>query len=145
MGKSRFVLLIAGKSNFSPLTTLQIKKMLTLQEFREYCLTKTGASEELPFDDITPVFKVGGKIFAIAGGSDDSTVNLKGDPDALLERRAQYEDVQPGYHMSKKHWVTVPLDGSVPRKIIFSWVDDSYNCIVAALPKKARLELENLS
>jgi predicted DNA-binding protein (MmcQ/YjbR family) len=118
--------------------------MLTLQEFREYCLKKTGTSEELPFDDITPVFK-GGKIFAIAGGSDDSTVNLKGDPDALLERRAEYEDVHPGYHMNKKHWVTVPLNGSVPRKIVLSWVDDSYNCIVAALPKKVCLELENPS
>jgi predicted DNA-binding protein (MmcQ/YjbR family) len=118
--------------------------MLTLQEFREYCLTKRGTTEELPFDDVTPVFKVMGKIFAIAGGNDDSTVNLKGKPDELLERRAEYEDVQPGYHMNKNHWVTVPLNGSVPRKILLSWVDDSYNIIVAALPKKVRSELEQM-
>ncbi|TAE26429.1 MAG: MmcQ/YjbR family DNA-binding protein [Candidatus Kapaibacterium sp.] len=118
--------------------------MLTLQEFREYCLQKGGATEELPFDDITSVFKVGGKIFAIAGGNDASTVNLKGNPDILLERRARHEDVQPGYHMNKKHWVSVPLNGSVPRRTLFLWVDDSYNCIVAALPKKVRAELENV-
>lgn len=118
---------------------------MTLDDFRQYCLAKRGASEELPFDDITPVFKVMGKIFAIAGGRDDSMVNLKGDPDELLERRAQYEDVREGYHMSKKHWITVPLDGSVPRSILCSWVDASYDIIVAALPKKARVELEQIS
>jgi predicted DNA-binding protein (MmcQ/YjbR family) len=119
--------------------------MVSLQEFRQHCLSKPGTSEELPFDDITPVFKVMGKIFAIAGGNDDSTVNLKGKPEDLLERRAAYEDVHPGYHMNKNHWITAPLSGSVPRATLLSWVDDSYNIIVAALPKKIRTELAQLS
>jgi predicted DNA-binding protein (MmcQ/YjbR family) len=118
--------------------------MTTLEEFRQYCLAKPGTTEELPFDDITMVYKVMGKIFALAGGNDDSTVNLKGDPNELLERRARYEDVQAGYHMNKKHWVTVPLDGSVPRAELLSWVDASYSIIVSALPKKVRGELEQL-
>lgn len=119
--------------------------MVTLEEFRHYCLAKRGVTEELPFDEITLVYKVMGKMFALAGGSDDGTVNLKGDPDELLERRAQFEDVQPGYHMNKKHWVTVPLDGTVPRKTLLAWVDDSYNIIVASLPKKVRAELEQIA
>jgi predicted DNA-binding protein (MmcQ/YjbR family) len=118
--------------------------MTTLEEFRQHCLSKPGTTEELPFDDITLVYKVMGKMFALAGGRDNSTVNLKGDPDELLDRRARYEDVQPGYHMNKKHWVTVQLDGSVPRAELLSWVDASYNVIVAALPKKVRAELEQL-
>lgn len=118
--------------------------MTTLEDFRQHCLSKRGTTEELPFDDITLVYKVMGKMFALAGGRDNSTINLKGDPDELLERRARYEDVQEGYHMSKKHWITVPLDGSVSRSELLSWVDDSYNIIVAALPKKVRVELEQM-
>jgi predicted DNA-binding protein (MmcQ/YjbR family) len=116
--------------------------MTTLEEFRRHCLSKAGTTEELPFDDVTFVYKVMGKIFALAGGQDDNTVNLKGDPDELLERRARYEDVQPGYHMNKKHWVTVPLHGSVPRNEILSWVDDSYDLIVGSLPKAKRAALQ---
>ncbi len=116
--------------------------MITQHELSAYCLSKAHTTEELPFDDVTLVYKVAGKIFAIAPSDNWGHVNIKCDPEEALERRAQYESVQPGYHMSKKHWVTVPLDGSVPRQTILAWIDDSYNLIVAGLPKTKRLEIQ---
>ena len=116
--------------------------MITQQELSTYCLSKAHTTEELPFDDVTLVYKVAGKIFAIAATDDWGHVNLKCDPDEALERRARYESVQPGYHMSKKHWITVPMDGTVLRETVFAWIDDSYNLIVAGLPTATRLEIQ---
>jgi predicted DNA-binding protein (MmcQ/YjbR family) len=82
-----------------------------------------------------------GKMFALAASDDWGHVNLKCDPDEAVERRAEYESVQPGYHMNKKHWLTVPLDGSVPYSVVYSWIDDSYGLVVASLPKAKRLEV----
>ena len=110
---------------------------MTLTAIRQYCLAKTGASEELPFDDKTPVFKVGGKIFAITD-ADAASINLKCDPERALELRASHEAVQPGYHMNKKHWITVLFDGSIPKGEVQSWIDDSYALIIASLPKAKR-------
>lgn len=118
--------------------------MMTLEEVRHYCLSKKGTTEELPFDDVTLVFKVMGKIFAITALDDWNSINLKCLPEEALERRARYDSVQPGYHMNKKHWITAPLDGSVPYSEVCAWIDDSYNLIVLKLPKKIRQELESL-
>ncbi len=113
------------------------------EELRDYCLAKQGATEELPFDDVTLVYKVGGKMFALLPRYADS-INLKCDPDKALELRASYEAVQPGYHMDKKHWITVVFDGSIPKTEILSWIDNSYNLIVAKLPKTKRMEIIGL-
>jgi predicted DNA-binding protein (MmcQ/YjbR family) len=110
---------------------------MTLSDIRQYCLAKAGTSEELPFDNETPVFKVAGKIFAITD-ADAVSINLKCDPERALELRASYEAVQPGYHMNKKHWITVLFDGSISRRDVQSWIDDSYALIVASLPKAKR-------
>ncbi len=115
--------------------------MIHLEELRQYCLSKPYTTEELPFDDVTLVYKVMGKMFALAASDDWGHVNLKCDPDEAVERRAEYESVQPGYHMNKKHWLTVPLDGSVPYSVVYSWIDDSYGLVVASLPKAKRLEV----
>ncbi len=119
--------------------------MITQEELSTYCLSKPHTTEELPFDEVTLVYKMAGKIFAIAPSDAWGVVNIKCDPDIALERRAEYESVQPGYHMNKKHWITVPLDGSVPRPLVLTWIDDSYNLIVESLPKAKRLEIQALT
>ena len=110
---------------------------MDLAEFREYCLRKPGASEETPFGPDVLVFKVGGKIFALATLDEvPPRVNLKCDPDLALDLRDRYEQVTPGYHMNKKHWNTIIADGSVPVKKLKEWIDHSYELVVGSLPKK---------
>lgn len=115
--------------------------MINLESLRQYCLHKPFTTEELPFDEVTLVYKVHGKIFAIAATDDWGFVNLKCDPEIAIERRAEYDSVQPGYHMSKKHWITAPLDGSVPIPLVYAWIDDSYHLVVSGLPKTKRMEV----
>ncbi|MDZ7625609.1 MAG: MmcQ/YjbR family DNA-binding protein [Ignavibacteriaceae bacterium] len=109
---------------------------MNIEQIREYCLKKRGVTEEFPFDEETLVFKVAGKIFLLASlESIPLQINLKCDPEKAIEIREEYEAVQPGYHMNKKHWNTISIDGSVPAKKIFEWIDDSYNLVVAGLKK----------
>lgn len=96
---------------------------------RDYCISKDGASESFPFGEDTLVFKVNEKIFALVNLDGDLSINLKCDPALALELRERYPDVTAGYHMNKKHWNTVMLNGSVPDKEVFSWIDHSYNLI----------------
>jgi predicted DNA-binding protein (MmcQ/YjbR family) len=97
---------------------------------------KKGVTEDFPFDEETLVFKVMGKIFLLASlESIPLQINLKCDPEKVVELREEYEAVQPGYHMNKKHWNTIVVDGSVSIKKIFEWIDDSYNLVVAGLKK----------
>lgn len=102
---------------------------MNIQILREYCISKEGAEESFPFGEDTLVFKRGGKIFALANLDGDPTINLKCDPAYALELREKYPCVIPGYHMNKKHWNTVILDGSVPDQKVFSWIDHSYNLV----------------
>jgi predicted DNA-binding protein (MmcQ/YjbR family) len=116
---------------------------MNLESFREYCLTKPGASEEMPFGPEAVVFKVAGKMFALASLDEiPTTVNLKCDPDRALELRDRYEEVQPGYHMSKKHWNTVTIEGRIPAAELRAMIDHSYDLVVAGLPKKEREEIK---
>lgn len=117
---------------------------MTLDDIRSYGLAKPGTTEELPFDDVTLVYKVMGKIFAIAGIR-DNFINLKCDPDYALELRAQYEEVTPGYHMNKKHWISVDYTGTVSKRELCQWIDNSYNLIVARLSKAQKEQLAALS
>ncbi len=114
---------------------------MNLEEFRKYCLSKKGVSEDFPFGEDTLVFKVGGKIFAITSFSKPLSVNLKCDPERAVELREKYEEVQPGYHMSKKHWNTVNFEGRISGKELLKMVDDSYALVVNGLSKSIRAEL----
>lgn len=116
---------------------------MTYEKIREYCIAKKGTTEELPFDDVTPVFKVMGKIFAIAG-VDHTFLNLKCEPDRAVELRAQYEEVTPAYHMNKKHWISVDYTGSVPMREIYAWIDASYGLVVAGLTRAQKNELAQI-
>ena len=96
---------------------------------RDYCISKKEATESFPFGEDTLVFKVNDKIFALVNLDGDLSINLKCDPVFAIELRERYPDVTAGYHMNKKHWNTVMLNGSVPDKEVFSWIDHSYNLI----------------
>jgi predicted DNA-binding protein (MmcQ/YjbR family) len=111
--------------------------------FRDYCLGKQGTSEDTPFDENTLCFKVGGKIFAIIDIVDFESVNLKCNPDRAVELREQFQGIQPGYHMNKKHWNTVLFDGSVSDKLILELIDHSYDLVFNSLPKTKRDNLFN--
>ena len=112
---------------------------MNLEDFRELCLMKPNVTEGTPFGEDTLVFKVAGKIFALASlDGVPPRVNLKCDPDLALELRDRYEEVQPGYHMNKKHWNTVELSGRIPDAELCQMVDHSYLLVVQPLPKKKR-------
>ncbi len=112
---------------------------MDLETFREYCLKKKRATEGTPFGETVLVFKVAGKMFALASLDEvPTTVNLKCDPDLALELRDRYEQVRPGYHMNKKHWNTVELGSGVPDHEIRKMIDHSYELVVRSLPKKER-------
>lgn len=109
---------------------------MDLESFRDYCLTKKDATEGMPFGETVVVFKVCGKMFALAALDEiPTTVNLKCDPDLALELRDRYEQVRPGYHMNKKHWNTVELGTGVPDAEIRKMTDHSYELVVRSLPK----------
>jgi predicted DNA-binding protein (MmcQ/YjbR family) len=91
---------------------------------------KPGAEETLPFGPDTLVFKVYGKVFLLLPlDGEDVQFNVKCDPDLALELRENYNCVQPGYHMNKKHWNTIVVDGSVKRSVLREWIDHSYNLV----------------
>ena len=103
---------------------------MDIESLREYCLSKAGADESLPFGPDTLVYKVNGKIFLITGLDEEQlSFNVKCDPDLAIELREQYSCVLPGYHMNKKHWNTVVVDGSVSSKQLKEWIDHSYDLV----------------
>jgi Uncharacterized protein conserved in bacteria len=102
---------------------------MDIEILREYCISKKGATESFPFGDDTLVFKVKEKIFALVNLDGDLSINLKCDPALAIDLRERYSSVTAGYHMNKKHWNTVMLNGSVPEKEVFSWIDHSYDLI----------------
>jgi predicted DNA-binding protein (MmcQ/YjbR family) len=115
---------------------------MNIEQIREYCLSKKGVTEDFPFDEVTLVLKVMGKMFALASLEEiPLRLNLKCEPEQAVERREKYESVLPGYHMSKKHWNTIIVDGSIHSKEIKSWIDDSYNLVVQGLKKSDRNKL----
>jgi len=112
---------------------------MSIEEIREYCLLKKGVEEGFPFDNETLVFKVAGKLFLLTGlNSKPVQFNVKCEPQKAIELREKYNYVLPGYHMNKQHWNTIVCEGNSSKKLIFSWIDDSYNLIVQSLPKKQR-------
>ena len=106
---------------------------------RKYLLAKAGAVEDFPFDKTTLVIKVAGKMFALLGLNDEPLrINLKCDPLQAEILRDRYPAVIPGYHMNKRHWNTVVLDGSVPEAELWAMIDASYALVVKGLPKGKR-------
>jgi predicted DNA-binding protein (MmcQ/YjbR family) len=109
------------------------------QRLRERCLALPGASEEFPFGDEVSVFKVGGKMFALSHlDGEPLQLSVKCDPELAVQLRSAYAAITPGYHLNKRHWNTITLDGSVPEEMVTDLLGDSYDLVVASLPKARR-------
>lgn len=112
---------------------------MNIETLREYCLNKPGAEETLPFGPDTLVYKVNGKAFLLTSLDDEQlSFNVKCDPELALELREHYACVQPGYHMNKKHWNTIIVDGSAPVKKLKEWIDHSYELVAKHLHQKQK-------
>lgn len=115
---------------------------MNIEEFREYCLSKKHVTECFPFDEVTLVFKVGEKMFALTGlEHQPATVNLKCNPERAIQLREEFENITAGYHMSKKHWNTVIIEGNISNSIIIDLIDHSYDLVVKGMTKKKQREL----
>ena len=114
---------------------------MNIEELREYCLSKSGVTECLPFDEVTLVFKVAGKMFLLTNLDGDFSINIKNTSEKVIEMKEEHSSVLPGYHMDKTYWVTVLVDGTIPDSIIYRWIDESYLEVALKLPKKVRNEL----
>ncbi|MFI0491513.1 MmcQ/YjbR family DNA-binding protein [Flavobacterium sp.] len=123
---------------------------MNLETFYEYCLSKKGVTEHFPFDNVTLVFKVGGKMFALSSliqwENGTPKVNLKCNPEYAQELRAQYDAIQPAFHMSKVHWNTIEINSEVTDVFVKELIDHSYDLVFRSLTKKIQneiLKLEN--
>jgi predicted DNA-binding protein (MmcQ/YjbR family) len=111
-------------------------------ELRDTCLGHPGAVEELPFGPETSVFKVRGKIFALSAlDRAPLSVSLKCEPELAEQLRNSYRAIRPGYHLNKRHWNTVAVDGELPDGLVRDLIEDSYDLVVSALPRRVREEL----
>jgi len=121
---------------------------MNIEQFRDFCLLKEGVTESFPFDQNTLVFKVAGKMFALTSLKDWEEgiqfINLKCDPEYAIELRSTYESIDPGYHMSKKHWNSVRIyKGEIPYELISQLITQSYDLVVKSLTKKQREQISN--
>jgi predicted DNA-binding protein (MmcQ/YjbR family) len=108
-------------------------------ELKTACLALPGAAEEFPFGDEVSVFKVGGKMFALSAlDGTPLEISIKCDPDIAVQLRAAHQAIRPGYHLNKWHWNTITLDGSLPDQMVTDMLTDSYDLVVASLPKARR-------
>ena len=115
---------------------------MNIESLQQYCLSKKGVEESLPFGPSTLVFKVGGKMFLLASlDAVPLQFNVKCEPDNAVLLREQHACVLPGYHMNKQHWNTIVVDGTASDKLLKQWIDDSYNLILQSLPKKAQEQI----
>lgn len=121
---------------------------MNIQQVYDFCLSKEGVTEHFPFDEDTLVFKVGGKIFTLTSLSnwekEIPTINLKCNPEKAIALRAQFEGIQPGWHMSKIHWNTITINQDVSDKLIYELINHSYELVFSSLPKKLQVEIEKI-
>lgn len=108
---------------------------MNIESLRTYCLYKLGATESFPFGDDTIVFKVGLKIFLLAGLDNPTSFNAKCKPEKAILLRENYPEIIPGFHMNKKHWNTVYYDGNLSDKLLKEIIDNSYQLVFDSLPK----------
>jgi predicted DNA-binding protein (MmcQ/YjbR family) len=107
-------------------------------ELRRWCLAQAGAVEEFPFGPETSVFKVGGRIFALSAlARTPLEVSVKCEPELAVDLRDSYEAIRPGYHLNKRHWNTITLDGSLPDQLVRDLIEDSYDLVANASVRPA--------
>mgnify|MGYP001826592230 CR=1 FL=1 len=121
---------------------------MDIEQLRQYCLSKKATTEDFPFDEDTLVFKVLGKIFALVPlerwERGEASINLKCDPEYAIELREQYDSINSGFHMNKKHWNTISLfSNELLPYFITQLIDHSYEMVVKGMTKKLKEELKN--
>ena len=115
---------------------------MEIDEILDHCIAKPGAYDDFPFGEDTLVLKVSGKMFALTNLSRHPLrINLKCDPQRALQLRERYDAIEPGYHMNKRHWNTLTLDGSLPASLLAECLDHSYELVVAGLTRAQRASL----
>ena len=114
---------------------------MNIEALRDYCLLKSGVTEDMPFGESTLVFRIGGKIFLLTDINTYASINLKCDPERATQLRDEFGYVLPGFHMNKKHWNTVLIGTGVTTGQLKEWVDHSYDLVLASLPKAQRAAL----
>jgi predicted DNA-binding protein (MmcQ/YjbR family) len=115
---------------------------MNIEELRTYCLSLKGVTEDFPFDENTLVFKVVGKLFCLTDLEGPLSINVKNDPEKNIELREEYQAIKPGYHMSKIHWNTIDIDGSIPDDFIKNLIDESYDLVVMKLKRQEQQKLK---
>lgn len=115
---------------------------MNIEQIRQYCLAQKGTTEAMPFNDTTLVFKVMGKMYCLLILEPPHSINVKCKPEWATELRDQYDAIKPGYHMNKRHWNTVLLNGTLEDDMVKELIDHSYALVVAKLPKKDQEGLE---
>ncbi len=116
---------------------------MNVEEVRQFCIAKSGVTEGFPFDDTTLVLKVGGKIFVLLNLDGNPSLNLKCDPERAIDLRERFDDIIPGYHMNKKHWNTVLLEGSLTDNLVKEMINHSYDLVYESLPRKEKEMIKN--
>ena len=117
---------------------------MNVEEVRQFCVGMGGVTEGFPFDEVTLVIKVGGKIFLLMNLEKDPSVNLKCDPEGAIDLRERYEEIIPGYHMNKKHWNTIRLEGNLPDNLVKELITHSYDLVYDSLPRKVKEDCRTL-
>ncbi len=111
---------------------------MNIEDLRNYCLAKPQVTEHTPFDEVTLVYKLMGKMFALLPTDHELCITLKCEPELSVALREQYHAISGAWHMNKTHWNTIIIDGSVPDKLVYELIDCSYELVVASLPRKLR-------
>ena len=114
---------------------------MNAEDIRKYALTKAEVTEGLPFNDTALVFKVNAKMFMILDLESELRISLKCDPDVAFDLRERFNSVYPGYHLNKRLWNTINIDGSIEDELIYQWIDDSYRLIIKKMPKRDQQRL----
>ncbi|MFH0976925.1 MAG: MmcQ/YjbR family DNA-binding protein [Spirochaetota bacterium] len=115
---------------------------MNLKQFKKYCSSFKGVTEEYPFDETTLVYKVKGKMFTLTNCNTFELISVKCDPDDAQIIRQMFDSVIPGYYLNKNHWNSIKMDGKIPDKQLKEWIKDSYNLVVKGLSKKIQEELK---
>ena len=119
-----------------------IEKSMNIEELREHCLSLRGTTESFPFDEMTLVLKVQGKMFALIPLDNPETqITLKCDPERAISLREEYSAIVPAWHFNKKHWNAIIIDPSISKSLLYELIQHSYTLVIAGLPAKLREEL----
>jgi predicted DNA-binding protein (MmcQ/YjbR family) len=118
---------------------------MNIEDLRDFCLSLKDVSESFPFNETALVFKVLGKMFCLTDLEGELAIIIKNEPEKIIQMQEEYPAVKPGYHMNKKHWNFVIIDGSIPDEQIKGWIVESYNLVIKGMPKKKQQELKDIN